>query len=491
MYVTGFFPVHWWLSGDLWIYKHGQTPGEHKFLKAVTGEEGKSMLTPTVEAAFARDANIFLKGSPPAAHYGPYNCTFAGAPKPNPPDKYFALDRLKVSTDFFLAKKEGRIAVSDTIVGQARSTYINGQKVTKETGENGYGARYSGQDFLFPQCNQYGSNRASRSGSVDYIYIFNIRYRKQTREIGVTPYEVGWTDDIVEDLLQLRPRSFTDEVYGTIMETTADANRGIIDFATSMAEMPEAIRMIYDLLKQILTIYHDARRKEFRIRNQAKGKPGSLEQSNAQWKKDRKEEADAVANLWLQTRYGIEPLSYMVEDLLDLLDKYANEFFRWRNTCTTTTPLGDLWLPPGWTCDKGQIESLGRAFIKRGIKLETLSQSLGNLASVQPLVTLWELGTLSFVVDWALNVGNLLSSLSSPSFNYEEGATFSWKCEDVVKFTHKESGASVLVDIRTYDRKVITPSDYCRLLWNPDLAGKRQIDALALSWNMFLRHLVK
>lgn len=492
MEVTGFFPVDWYLSGDLWVYKHGQTPSDHKYLQSYGLEQGKSMLAPTVGAAFVRDANNFLKGGPRHEHYGPYFCTFTGTAKPNPPDKYFSLPKLKVATNFHEAKKSGQIAVSDYITGQARATYNNGQKVIIGKLGRDYGARYSGQDYLFPQCAHYDSNRASRNGSVDWIYIFNILYEKQTREIGVTPYEVGWTDSVIEDLLAIRPRHLSDdEVQGTIMATTADANRGLIDFATSLAEMPETVRMIYDLCKQILTIYQDAKRKEFRIRNQAKGRPNSVEQANAQWRKNRKEEADAVAGLWLQTRYAIEPLSYMIQDALDLLDKYANEFFRWRNTCTTVSPLGDLALPSGWVCDKDELQSLGRAFIKRGIKVDSLGGTLGNLASTQFLVTAWEMGTLSFVIDWVLNVGNFLSSLTSPTFDYVEGATFSWNCEESVNFRHEASGASVLVDIQAYDRKVITPSDYCRLIWNPDITGKRQLDALALSWNIFLRDLVK
>ena len=492
MEVTGFFPVDWSLSGDLWVFSHGQTLGDHEFRQSYGSEAGKAMLKPTVEAAFARDASTFLTGGPVTEHYGPYFCSFTGVVKPNPADKYFSLPKVKAKTNFHRAKKSGQIAVSDYSTGQARATYINGQKVVSTTSDRDYGARFSGQDALFQQCNHYGSNRASRNGGADWVYTFNILYEKQTREIGVTPYEAGWEDSTVNDLLALRPRSLlTDEVQGTIMSTSADANRGIIDFATSMAEMPETVRYIFDLCKQILRIYHDAKRREFRVRNFVKGRQSSLEWANRQYNKERKEEADAVARVWLEARYAIEPLSYMVQDALDLLDKYANEFFRWRNTCTTATSLGDLWLPPGWTCDQEELSSLGRAFIKRGVNVSTLGGSVGNLASIQPLVTLWELGTLSFVVDWVLNVGNFLSSLSSPTFEYVEGATFSWTNEKAVRFSHKESGAAVLVDIRAYDRKVITPSDYCRLLWDPNITGKRQLDALALSWSLFLRDLVK
>lgn len=489
MRVTGYFPVDWYLSGDLWVFSHGSTPGDHSFKQSFGGVTGKSMLAPTVEAAFSRDANTFVTGSPRTEHYGPYNCTFSGPLIPNPPDKYFSLPRKKVSTDFYLAKEKGEIAVSDYTTGQARATYVNGFKTIAKGGSD-YGARYSGQDFLFERCASYGSNRASRVGGLDWVYTFNIRYEEQTREIGVSPYEVGWDDLIIEDLLALRPRDLNqDEVVSSIMEATASANRGIIDFATSLAEMPETIRYIYDLCKQILKIYKDAKQREFRVRNRVKGRQNTVDWSNRQWTHDRKEEADAVARVWLEARYAIEPVSYMIQDALDLLDKYANEFFRWRHTCETATPLDDLYLPNGWTCDSEELTSKGRAFIKRGINVSSLGGSVGNLASIQPLVTLWELGTLSFVVDWVLNVGNFLSCLSSPTYNYVEGATFSWKNEQAVKFTHGQSGATVLVDMRTYDRKVITPSDYCRLIWNPDITGKRQIDAMALSWSLFLRDL--
>ena len=74
--------------------------------------------------------------------------------------------------------------------------------------------------------------------------------------------------------------------------------------------------------------------------------------------------------------------------------------------------------------------------------------------------------------------------LGSNLGGYTEAATISLTIDGgSVSYLHKPTGCSVEVQIKGYQRTVINPSDYCRLVWDPDVSGYRTYDSLALTWN--------
>ena len=160
----------------------------------------------------------------------------------------------------------------------------------------------------------------------------------------------------------------------------------------------------------------------------------------------------------------------------------------WLDIISGAVPLDDLWLPEGWSC-KSELEYLFRVFIKRSIGRDQIK--LGDILQTNAFVTAWELIPLSFVVDWVINVGNAISVFTTPAFQHAEGATISWRVDTDLVFYHEESGASVHARVKCYNRRVITPSDYCRVLILPDISPVRQLDAAALSWKMFIQKVFK
>ena len=300
----------------------------------------------------------------------------------------------------------------------------------------------------------------------------------------------------------------------TVTTNTANANRGSVDILTSLAEMPETLKSIINGLATIARMYRDAKKKELRLYNKGKreridydeavlalGRRAEEIENDPQLsrrqkrrlilkitkdkrqlkltlKKNLDETASALADVWLNYRYNIMPNVYLIEGALDSIDNKTNVFARWSEKLkhTLSFPYYDNVI---------LIEE--RAFIKRRFDVARLSNSF----SLNPFLTAWELVPLSFVVDWAVNIGNAIAALTfTPSGISQEGATYSWKVSGMLSKTY-EDGSSVTIECRGYKRVVIDPSLYCRLSWNPDLTPKRKLDALALTWNIALKRLLK
>lgn len=457
----------------------------HEYIRTLSREDAHAYTAPVIEAAWVRDSNIFLTGPAPQNHFGPFGATFSGEPVPNPPDKVFTRERISTSHENFEKRVEaGEILVSDLSTGQIHATYNNGSRKGSVISDQLVTKNYS-------YCGlwEFEEPHWARNGGVDFRGQFTTRYVLRTDDVGVNPYDVGWTDDVFNDIFSLIPDSPNESEYGEIMSTTADANRGTLDLATAMAEMPQTLRSILEGCKTVLRLYRDARNKEIRLRNLVKGPKNSSATAHKQWKKDYHDMLDAVASVWLNYRYNIQPTVLTIVDALKIHEDLQRRFVRWRGNVSSAVPLDDLWLPEGWSCES-ELSYLFRVFIKRSIGGGDQIK-LGDILQTNAFVTAWELIPLSFVVDWVLNVGNAISVFTTPSFQYEEGATVSWRVDTDLVFLHKESGASVHAKVKCYNRRVITPSDYCRVLILPDISPVRQLDAAALSWKMFIQKVFK
>ena len=89
---------------------------------------------------------------------------------------------------------------------------------------------------------------------------------------------------------------------------------------------------------------------------------------------------------------------------------------------------------------------------------------------------------MSFVVDWFVNIGDLLTSSFSPNLALSQGAVFSRKLDFVGSVSNQETGQSCHYQIATYRRRVIRPETMTGLSLNFELSVFRQLDALALLW---------
>lgn len=204
------------------------------------------------------------------------------------------------------------------------------------------------------------------------------------------------------------------------------------------------------------------------------------------------------------------PLVYSVKDILDTLknETYLTERARINATIESGLPssLPDVYFHEkltGYahssiTC-KGHWGS-GRSSLDR--------------VSINPFLTTWELIPYSFVVDWFINVGDVLTTALSgltssgelvgciaTKNNYQVSTMLNYKINETTSFSRSKPGDGGCIPINynltrggirdgsillkreswsTYSRRVKEPSDV-KLTFSPFLNWKRTLDGLFLS----------
>lgn len=251
---------------------------------------------------------------------------------------------------------------------------------------------------------------------------------------------------------------------GLVTATRAESNEKILDLSTSLAEAPETIASLIDVVKIILVKYLECRR-QIRVlkRNVIGGKPP----------------VDLIAEVWLRFRYEVLPNIYTIEDTLTYLDSEVLQYM--------TTRQGDH-IPlqvdsyGGWTAS--EVDVFNRCYIKN--RFETTMSKARQGLGVNVGTTFWEIVPLSFVVDWVFNIGELIASLGAPSGSIQEAAMYSERVNGPITFTNPLwAGSPVVVDIDHYRASVIQPEAHVGFNIQLDLNWKRKTDAAALLWLAF------
>lgn len=224
-------------------------------------------------------------------------------------------------------------------------------------------------------------------------------------------------------------------------------------------------------------MYKDARKGAVRLENKL-SRLQRIEQPSAMTRLRIAEITKAISDVWLTYRLGILPTVNMVEDLLALNLGDERTFYRYRETASSILDVSY----GSETCD---LPVIHRAFIKRRYESGIESLGFSNLAAV------WELVPLSFVIDRYVNIGNLISSLTTPDLSVKQGATYSWKVSGTRGATVSNNGWSYSVTVSSYRRVVINPDRYCGVDFPPKRSFDQKADHLALFWNLVLDDLIR
>lgn len=306
----------------------------------------------------------------------------------------------------------------------------------------------------------------------------------------------------------IRPRCVT--------AALADANSGTLDLLTEMAELPSTITTVFQGLKTLGRMIKDLKNRELSLTKQSNNERSALAVKLKQdlasldnllrqpmsprrrhrLKKavDRKrkklernyvrknreigiELADAIASVWLTYRYTMMPQIYLIDDMMRTLGTIYSDYYTAREKDMNVS----IHVPEydGYTTDTPV--STHRCVIKTMVISSTNLDKLGSLLSANILVTAWELMSKSLIVDWVLNVGDLLGALVNFA-NYEDRRTsYSIRIENQhIRYTHKVSGASFVVVLNQYERDIIDPASHIGFTFQDDwLNQKRFADLLA------------
>lgn len=285
----------------------------------------------------------------------------------------------------------------------------------------------------------------------------------------------------------------------------SSANSGF-DVLTTFAEMPETIELILSALKAarhpligMKEVWKEYKRRDPKQRG-------------------LKFHADLM-NQWMQYRYGIMPLVMSIEDAVKLLNSTVTEFSTAREGDLTHDIESSYPLiqPKSFLYQKSYLDVKIRAVAKS--KYDNANTFLIDMLTFNPLQTAWELIPLSFVVDWFVNVGDMLFNMTSSvgdlaiqrafcsSIKYKYSVDTYLFHKEVVRFARSEVAEldylkkplrpsfsveykhQIDVDQRIfsesysgYRRVLFNPSDAATLHFNPNLNWKRMIDGYVLSF---------
>lgn len=268
----------------------------------------------------------------------------------------------------------------------------------------------------------------------------------------------------LSSILNLATISRLEVNKGLVTALRAEANRGVYDLATELAEMPETVAMIYKSIRALILKYLETKRKikTLRANNISSG---SLSHD--------------IAGLWMAFRYGMMPIAYSIQDGLELLDTQIVKFRTFRQGRTGEYP--DLHLEGYSTVSKPVVTE--RCVIKHKYRAgsSTFAQSVG----FDPIAAAWEVVPLSFVIDWVFNIGDLLASIGLSSAVEQEEAWYSWRITGEYVFQHEQTGALLTFKVNNYEGIPIKVQSHLGLSIDPFLNIKRSLDALSLSWLLF------
>lgn len=185
-----------------------------------------------------------------------------------------------------------------------------------------------------------------------------------------------------------------------------------VNLLTTLAEMPETIAMLTDLLKRAKS-FRKQGLKHFLA-------PPKDVAKRAGWKGTK-----SLSEAWLTYRYGLLPLYYEAQSYLDLLDGKLREYKRGVESLTEKVEAHECREDVQRFFDAGQynvwtvayrleydwyVEVRGTAGVKR---LYDLADKPPPRISVNPVETMWELTPWSFAIDWFIPIGDYLSCFYS------------------------------------------------------------------------------
>lgn len=332
------------------------------------------------------------------------------------------------------------------------------------------------------------------------------RYWVQRDHIGSLPSNIkslGSTDSTYHN--------FTEEIADAIASTQQEAYANALstfDLLTELGEGKETLSYILGKVSgasEILGKFASTDEEAYRRARGLKPKQLLLSTDKA---------LRRLGSRWMELRYAILPLIYSIRDINELIAKrnavYKTE--RSRQTIHHEYTRDQVEIPESkvFTYTVCNLDAIVRSTVKLGYDRGALQRVLSQTA-FNPFKTAWELIPYSFVVDWFLNVGDVITSQTSVNLSSQTACCTSVKrretyeiwlydrSSDVSSETH--TAPSVCGPPRTFryehTRDVeqvlqrTSVESYERFLWSkptpklvfdPHLYWKRVIDGLVLAY---------
>ena len=298
-----------------------------------------------------------------------------------------------------------------------------------------------------------------------------------------------------------------------MIEALANANTNSWDLLTFAAEFNKTVGMINrfrgNVARRAWSIYDSLRARKI--------KPSRVTLTGL----------TAFSESWLEYRYGWRTLAYDMQDINTSLERLAglksrpNRGTAYHANTASFTAVNATVIPSSNVGNNPSIPGILARFSgtfsqvrTRSVRGSVMIEAVANdLAFIDPLTTLWEIVPYSFIVDWFVNIGDLIKAYSpfvsgnvlhgvlSHSDSLVSTTTMVPSNARLVNnyplasgYTHIFNGPTIMrvVETETYDRAPASPSFSLHAKLNVDARKLVDLSTLfLLSNNKLLRDLSK
>ena len=132
---------------------------------------------------------------------------------------------------------------------------------------------------------------------------------------------------------------------------------------------------------------------------------------------------DGIATAWMRYRYEIMPIYYSIKDLSELMkEQYASYRTKRSKRVIEGFPLDESG-DSSYFGEEVTGTVIVRAVGKEKTSLDPTARLI-DLIKFNPFSTAWELIPYSFVVDWFINVGDVIDAFTSDLFHFSNERKF-------------------------------------------------------------------
>ena len=279
-------------------------------------------------------------------------------------------------------------------------------------------------------------------------------------------------------------KDLSSDIDAVMLSACASARESIHDTLTELAELRGTIDTFVSLVKRFGKLKRKVVHRAWALMKRSKG-------LNI---------VDAMTTAWLEYRYAWMPIVYSLKDIQEALSTIERGSVKGRarsvvdlSDSKTTVHLVD----DGRASHSATTTITGQVTV-RGYAIGTFSTGGGRFG-FDPLLTAWELVTLSFVVDWFIDIGSWLQTYSPFAEGGLTNTGYSLKYEFERSYSGNISYSGALINgkyvtgggtsgtyiekIERYVRVPASPPFFPS--FKPDLNWKRGLDLISLIHKSF------
>lgn len=349
-------------------------------------------------------------------------------------------------------QRDGEVLVSERQVGtakfSARGSFVTNKSVHMESRGWFFAKDLPGGRVAYPMATSgyaYSFNLV-----YDWLPIAGITAPPLLVAESLVPFKDGFV--IPDERFDLAP----DE--GLVTQALADANSKQWDLLTEFAELPETLLFIREALEKLAK-----ETDEYQIRR--RGFAAAFADDVA-----------TLASLWLAYRYAVMPIILSIQDAVRVFEDVPRRYAEYKAVSTREIAAPFM---TGFT-GTSTMKCVGRVFIKRKYDAMGFIEELLDRVQFNIVASAWEYTRLSFVIDWALNISDLILALTGDDSCMQEAATWSSRAEGSWDYTSMTDGSSCSVLLDFYHRKPIQPIAHVGLSVGNHMTWRRVIDSVAL-----------